>query len=110
MKKLNALLVITMVVLACHSCRGLSSEKIVVTNLVCEYQDNPLGIDSKHPRMSWQINGKQTRNIQQTAYQIIVASTPANLEKNVGDLWDSGKIDSNESADDSWQNSQSIVR
>ena len=35
---------------------------------------------------------KPERGIKQTAYQILVASTPEILAKEKGDLWDSGKV------------------
>ncbi|HEY4324860.1 MAG TPA: glycoside hydrolase family 78 protein [Mucilaginibacter sp.] len=59
-------------------------------NLRCEMLENPLGIDASYPRLSWQIIG-DGRNINQTAYQIIVASTLEKLNAGQGDLWDSHK-------------------
>ncbi|MCX6929112.1 MAG: alpha-L-rhamnosidase N-terminal domain-containing protein, partial [Verrucomicrobia bacterium] len=53
------------------------------------------------PRLSWVIElGDQRttdRGQAQTAYQILVASTPELLAKDQGDLWDSGKVTSNQS-------------
>ncbi len=62
-------------------------------NLRCEYLVNPLGIDVEKPRLSWVI-ASRTRGRTQSAYHILVASTEENLQKNRGDLWDSGKVDS----------------
>ena len=62
-----------------------------VQNLRCEYRVNPLGIDSLRPRLSWIITSDRRGEIQ-TAYQILVASSEDSLQKDVGDLWDSGKI------------------
>jgi alpha-L-rhamnosidase len=42
-------------------------------------------------------NRKPERGIRQTAYQILVASTPEILAKDQGDLWDSGKVASDRS-------------
>lgn len=64
-------------------------------HLRCEYLDNPVGIDITQPRLSWQLESK-TRGAQQTAYRILVASTAEKLASDEGDLWDSGKIDSNQ--------------
>jgi alpha-L-rhamnosidase len=61
-----------------------------VTNLRCEYQENPLGIDITHPRLSWILNAKQ-RGAAQTAYQVVVSDQ----EKLV--VWDTGKIISDQS-------------
>ena len=68
---------------------------IAASELRCEYLINPLAIDTREPRLSWQI-GSNTRGARQTAYQIIVATTVANLTANKGDLWDTGKVASNE--------------
>jgi len=68
-----------------------------VTNLRCEYRENPLGIDVSTPRLSWEVGDKGKRGQQQTAYQILAASSPDLLKNGTGDLWDSGKIVSDES-------------
>ena len=72
-----------------------------LTNLRCEYRENPLGIDVPQPRLSWVIavGGRRTedRGQKQTAYQVLVASTPELLTKDQGDLWDSGKVASDQS-------------
>jgi len=70
--------------------------RIKVTTLRCEYRANPLGIDIQNPRLSW-IPESNVRSQRQTAYQVIVASNQQNLDKGYGDLWDSGKVNSNES-------------
>ncbi|MFL7811977.1 MAG: family 78 glycoside hydrolase catalytic domain, partial [Anaerolineae bacterium] len=66
-----------------------------VTNLRCEYKDNPLGIDVSRPRLSWQIVA-DGRDAAQSAYQIRVAGSEAALDN--GDLlWDTGKVASDAS-------------
>ena len=65
-------------------------------NLRCEMLVNPLGIDIKEPRLSWQLRSDQ-RNVQQTAYQIIVSSSQEKLSKDDGDIWNSGKQNSSQS-------------
>lgn len=57
---------------------------------------NPLGIDDVTPSLSWKINDSR-RAITQRAYQIIVSSTLENLDHNNGDLWNSGKVSSDQS-------------
>src|SRR3974390_2181685 len=59
--------------------------------LQCEYLDNPLGIDSTVPRLSWVVVSPH-RAQKQTAYQILVASSEAELKADRGDLWDTGKV------------------
>ena len=65
--------------------------------LRCEYADNPLGIDRQPPRLFWQIEGGG-RAQRQTAYQVLVASSAEQLAGAQGDLWDSGKVASDETA------------
>jgi alpha-L-rhamnosidase len=67
-----------------------------VGNLRCESLENPLGIDVTQPRLSWQLDSTK-RGQKQIAYQILVASSEKNLAKDKGDLWDSGKISSDQS-------------
>ncbi len=65
--------------------------------LRCEYLVNPLGIHEAAPRFSWRMNSAQ-RGEKQTAYRILVASTPEQLARQQGDLWDTGKVASEQSA------------
>ena len=58
-------------------------------DLRCEHQVDPIAIDAETPRFSWK--NAQDR---QTAYRILVASSREKLVTDVGDLWDSGKVDS----------------
>jgi alpha-L-rhamnosidase len=67
-----------------------------VGGLTCEYLENPLGIDARKPRLSW-VLGPGPRGQRQSAYRVLVASSPENLQNNLGDLWDSGKVDSDQS-------------
>ncbi|MEA2064584.1 MAG: glycoside hydrolase family 78 protein [Gemmatimonadota bacterium] len=62
-----------------------------VTRLRCEYLENPLGIDETRPRLSWILESSE-RGQKQTAYRILVASSEENLENDLGDLWDTGKV------------------
>ena len=70
---------------------------IITKNLRCEYLAAPLGLDVAKPRVSWILDSSQ-RGEMQTAYQVIVASSPELLSQEKGDLWDSGKVLSDESA------------
>src|SRR5699024_3726391 len=62
-------------------------------DLTCEYLKQPIGIDKESPRLSWNIQ-TFSRNWKQGAYEIIVASEKKKLNKNIGDLWESGKVES----------------
>ncbi|HPZ99425.1 MAG TPA: hypothetical protein PLT93_14920, partial [Phycisphaerae bacterium] len=65
-------------------------------NLRCEYLENPLGIDVPRPRLSWQLESPY-RNRRQAAYQILVATHPDRLTPDQADLWNSGRVESNQS-------------
>ena len=67
-----------------------------ISNLTCEYQINPLGIDVLQPRLSWQMHSDQ-RGAHQTAYQILVAPSEASLDTDHVLLWDSGKVETDQS-------------
>jgi alpha-L-rhamnosidase len=66
-------------------------------SLRCEYQVDPLAVDDPSPRLSWTIESED-RGVIQTAYRVLVASSPELLIRNTGDLWDSGQVPSSQSA------------
>jgi alpha-L-rhamnosidase len=68
-------------------------------SLLCEYLTDPLGIDETEPRLSWQLKAPDaaSRGAHQSAYRIVVASSPELLGQDKGDLWDSGKVPSEQS-------------
>jgi alpha-L-rhamnosidase len=57
----------------------------------------PLAIDRDETRFTWKSVAAK-RGETQTAYQIMVASSPERLAEGTADWWDSGKVDSAESA------------
>ena len=67
-----------------------------VGTLRCEFRENPEGIDVLEPRLSW-IQASTERGARQTGWQVMVASSVAALAAEKADLWDSGKIDSDQS-------------
>jgi alpha-L-rhamnosidase len=67
-----------------------------VVKLTCEYRENPLGIDIISPRLSWQLQSDR-RGVRQTAYQVLAASDEALLAEGKADLWDSGRVDTEQS-------------
>jgi alpha-L-rhamnosidase len=76
---------------------GVCSGGVETKNLRCEYLANPLGIEAASPRLSWIIDSKE-RGEKQSAYQVLVASSVKLLNKDSGDLWDSGKVASDETS------------
>ncbi len=67
--------------------------------LRCEYRANPLGIDVAQPRLSWVLAAATpgSRGLRQTAFRILVATTDDQLRAGNGDLWDSGRVESDQS-------------
>jgi hypothetical protein len=73
-----------------------SVNAMTATSLRCEYVQDPLGVDAPNPpRLFWKLEST-TRGQRQTAYQILVASSADGLAKDKGDLWDTGKVASDE--------------
>jgi alpha-L-rhamnosidase len=67
-----------------------------VGQLRCEYATNPLGIGEAQPRLSWAMSG-EGRGLRQTSYQVLVASSMKKLDAEQGDLWNSGRVISDQS-------------
>ncbi len=69
--------------------------------LRCEALDDPLGIDTPRPRLSWIMEAAggapAARGQRQTAYRVLAASSPEILSEGRGDLWDSGRVESDQS-------------
>ncbi|QDU88571.1 Bacterial alpha-L-rhamnosidase [Pirellulimonas nuda] len=71
---------------------------VKVTHLRCDSLENPRGIDRAEPRLAWRLEASPTqRGVQQTAYHVLVASSPETLDRGEGDLWDSGVVQSDRS-------------
>jgi alpha-L-rhamnosidase len=75
------------------------SSQLHLERLRCEYRENPQGIDALEPRLSWNLatTDSAARGLAQSAYQILVASSAEKLDKDEGDLWDSGRVESDKS-------------
>ena len=88
------------IILCFFICRGSglsqAAGKTRVIHLRTEYKINPIGIDVRHPRLSWEIESGQ-RHVLQTAYQIRSAADPENLRSGRDLLWDSRKTKSDRS-------------
>ncbi|KJF43403.1 alpha-L-rhamnosidase [Draconibacterium sediminis] len=70
--------------------------KTSVKKLVCEYHENPVGIDVEQPRLSWQLYSDQ-QNVVQSAYEIRAAGSVKDLASKSKQLWNSGKVESDKS-------------
>ncbi len=66
--------------------------------LKCDSMVEPLGIDTVNPLLSWRLQDKSW-GAKQTAYQIMVSSKPNATAHEKADVWDSGRIASEQSID-----------
>ena len=66
------------------------------SDLRCEYAREPVGVDpGAKLRFTWVLYHPE-RGAKQRAYQVIVSSSRELAEKGVGDVWDSGVVESGE--------------
>ena len=96
MKRLKSSGLLPCIICIAYLCASCASENEVlsITNLKCENLKNPNIIQQDHPRFSWHVEST-VRADMQTAVQILVASSPDMLP-DAPDLWNSGKVSSNE--------------
>lgn len=69
-----------------------------VVDLRCEGFSNPLGIEAQTPRLSWRIESNE-QNVRQAAYRVRVYSSRDALDRDQPDLWDSGRVETDQSLD-----------
>ena len=93
-KKHLLLTILAAVVLKLAGFQSLA-DSVVPANLQCEYRVNPLGIDVTQPRLTWQVQSTG-RDQGQSAYEILAADSKDLLDDSQGDMWDSGRISSDE--------------
>jgi len=67
---------------------------ILPAHLQVEFSRDPVGIDLLQPRLSWKLSARtpNARGLTETAWRILVASTPELLASDQGDVWDSQKV------------------
>lgn len=69
-----------------------AADNVRINNLLVEYENTPMGIETQRPRFSWKMeNGDRRRGQCQKAYRIVVKDEYGRM------VWDSGKVDSGES-------------
>jgi alpha-L-rhamnosidase len=66
---------------------------IEVINLRTEEMASPMSINTSTPRLGWQIISTKN-NVMQISYHLLVASSLGLLNRNEGNLWDSGVVHS----------------
>jgi alpha-L-rhamnosidase len=75
---------------------GPAEAILKLVGLRTEYKQNPLGMDTRKPRLSWQLQSAQ-RGVTQSAYQVRVARSEPDLRAGKNLLWDSHRVKSEES-------------
>jgi alpha-L-rhamnosidase len=76
-------------------CQIFASGSVFPSDLKTEWLANPHGVDILNPGLSWLLNSAG-RNEKQIAYQVLVASSEAALATDIGDMWNSGRVISDE--------------
>jgi len=98
---------------------GTANSPVLPVRLRCELQDAPLGIQTATPRLAWELQSSDSkaRGLSQSAYEVLVASSPDKLVAGQGDLFSTGSVTSTESslvyagqALDSWTHAYWQVR
>lgn len=87
--KIFTLVFVLLIVAASYS---QAASSIAPVDLKCEYLTNPEGLDELHPRFSWTLSALNDSDYgqKQTSYRILVSRSLAKLDKNLGDMWDTG--------------------
>jgi alpha-L-rhamnosidase len=91
---------ISLLLMLIASCFMSMEAGVSLTALQVESQNNPIGVWNTNPQFSWQIQST-AKDVVQTAYQIIVATSPKGLDNENGNdvVWNSGKVTSDKSVD-----------
>ena len=77
---------------------SLAAHRPSVAALRVDGRVDPVGTRDSHPTFSWQLTGDR-QGLMQTAYQVRLASHPERLSDGVPHLWDSGRVETDQSAD-----------
>jgi len=64
-----------------------AAQQLSVTNLRCEYRQNPAGVDAPAPKLSWELQSRQ-QNVLQIAYRVLVADDSVLFQRNAHGLED----------------------
>ncbi|MCC6491443.1 MAG: family 78 glycoside hydrolase catalytic domain [Pirellulales bacterium] len=82
----------------CQAVAGAADDlsSVRVDRLRCEARDAALNVDCADPRLSWILSSEEPGQ-RQTAYQALCATSPALLTPDKADLWDSGRVQSDQS-------------
>lgn len=92
MNKITVFILLTLL----YSCSLVNADKVELGKLTVEGRISPTGIDVETPRFGWQIVSNE-HDVHQQSYHLLVASSLENINRNVGDVWDSGEVQSDAS-------------
>ncbi|MEK6701511.1 MAG: family 78 glycoside hydrolase catalytic domain [Planctomycetota bacterium] len=91
---LNRIIALTLacVVLALTGC--MPGTSISAGRLTTEYRENPVGLAATRPRLGWKLAAGDSgaHNLAQSAYRIIAARTPEDLDHAAKLVWDTGVV------------------
>jgi hypothetical protein len=68
----------------------------MIQKLLCNNTENPTVINTPDPQFSWQLKSEK-RNQYQSAYHLIVSDNSEEIKHSHGNIWDSGKVNSDQS-------------
>lgn len=73
---------------------AVTASSIAPQHLRLESLDSPIGLDALTPRFSWTLEAANpaARDLSQSAYRILVASSKSMLARDEADVWDSGRV------------------
>lgn len=76
------------------ACAAQYTATIRPSALRCDARTNPLGVQTAAPAFSWIPVATQARarGLRQTAWQLLVASSPADLARNDGNMWNTSRV------------------
>jgi alpha-L-rhamnosidase len=79
---------------------SLTGSSLAPFELQCDHRTEPLGIDSTPPSLSWSLTtlNPTVRNLRQTSFRILAASSLSQLSRDKADIWDTGRVSSSETA------------
>jgi alpha-L-rhamnosidase len=93
---LLSIIIFSGIIVSCRSGLEEINRELQFKALLCEYRENPLGIDNLAPRLTWILENNIPEGFQ-TAYRVLVSDSREALDENRGNIWDSGKIFSSRS-------------
>lgn len=93
--KISLLVIILTFILTSSKDSHVSS--VIPIDLTVEYLTNPSGLDVIKPRFSWKLSTTNENEFgqKQVAFKVLVSDNKEALEKDIGNIWDTGWINSN---------------